>query len=576
MDSVQLIKYSLLSKVLNDGTMTQIFSSSLYFFAFAFIYILYQIAIPLIPQNIHENWAEIAKDYIKCIFPIYDKDESSINIPTHKKIYYTHTGGNKSESVKTIFSLRFRALNYYLQDKKYEEISSLVEIIKIENDKWGHDLESDYILFPLNNSRIQIDATNHIWFEVIVSTEKPDENEDKNKKLNFSKIPDRNYIFKLTTPGKKNIKILNQFVEDAVKEYSTHVLNKKDNIIIEYIRSNKDEDEKIKLIFKEYPFKSNKFLDKNIFFPEKEELIQYINQFSRHNTNNNSYLEYETAGLTHKATILLYGQPGTGKSCTIRGILNHTGRIGVLVQWSKIKTCSEFTALLRDLNINGKQYTLGELCFIFEDFGANSNRVLKSRKKIDADVLDINTYTIVQDYSKTIMDTDQPNQTTQLDQDIDKISNQDLKYSIQRQIEKYKSQIKTYVNTLQCISKPADDELTLDCILNTIDGINELHDAMIIFTDNHIDELDPAFLRAGRMNYKLELKLATVKVIQDMVKNKFELTEEEMMFFIDKYSEQFAQMKDYNISPADVQNICFKYQKCDIVYCLDEILDKSK
>jgi len=173
------------------------------------------------------------------------------------------------------------------------------------------------------------------------------------------------------------------------------------------------------------------------------------------------------------------------------------------------------------------------------------------------------------DFSKDI-------DTNVLDKDIDKIQDRELKKSITEQLIKYKTQLKTYAVALNSISKPMDDELTLDCVLNTIDGVMELHDAMMIFTDNHIDELDPAFTRAGRINYKLELKLATVKVVQDMMKNKFKYTTIEMDTFIETNSEKFKLMKDYLISPADVQNICFKYTSDEIELCLGEILEKTK
>jgi len=88
--------------------------------------------------------------------------------------------------------------------------------------------------------------------------------------------------------------------------------------------------------------------------------------------------EYEDAGVTFKAGILLHGEPGCGKSCTIRGILNRTRRHGILVRWSLIKTCSEFVAIFRSA-INDKKYNLKELCFIFEDFDANKDEVLKRR-----------------------------------------------------------------------------------------------------------------------------------------------------------------------------------------------------
>jgi len=139
MDSLQIIKYSLMSKIMNDNTITHFFSNYLYLYIGAFIYIIYQIIPIIIPQNVKENWIDTISEYVKHVFPICDKDESSINIPTHKKTYYTHNRSVASETVKTIFSLRFKSLNYYLQDKKYDEISSLVEIIKIENDIWGFE-----------------------------------------------------------------------------------------------------------------------------------------------------------------------------------------------------------------------------------------------------------------------------------------------------------------------------------------------------------------------------------------------------------------------------------------------------
>ena len=47
--------------------------------------------------------------------------------------------------------------------------------------------------------------------------------------------------------------------------------------------------------------------------------------------------------------------------------------------------------------------------------------------------------------------------------------------------------------------------LSLTGILNTLDGIASLHDNIIFMTTNTIDNIDPAILRAGRCDIKLEL-----------------------------------------------------------------------
>ena len=80
-------------------------------------------------------------------------------------------------------------------------------------------------------------------------------------------------------------------------------------------------------------------------------------------------------------------------------------------------------------------------------------------------------------------------------------------------------------------------------------------------------------MRPGRINYKLELKNASVKTIKDMVKTKFELTDEEMLD--PEINKVFDNMQDYIISPANVQNICFKYSNIELKQCLDEIVEKT-
>lgn len=48
--------------------------------------------------------------------------------------------------------------------------------------------------------------------------------------------------------------------------------------------------------------------------------------------------------------------------------------------------------------------------------------------------------------------------------------------------------------------------MTLDVILNKFDGLIELSKIILVITTNHIEKLDPALIRAGRMDIKLELK----------------------------------------------------------------------
>jgi len=53
-----------------------------------------------------------------------------------------------------------------------------------------------------------------------------------------------------------------------------------------------------------------------------------------------------------------------------------------------------------------------------------------------------------------------------------------------------------------------------------------------------------------------------------MIKKKYKLSKEEML----KYEEYFSKMKDYTISPALVQNWCFKYRKEEIEEMMKEMM----
>ncbi len=55
----------------------------------------------------------------------------------------------------------------------------------------------------------------------------------------------------------------------------------------------------------------------------------------------------------------------------------------------------------------------------------------------------------------------------------------------------------------------------ISAILNALDGIVISHGRIVIMTTNHIEKLDPALLRPGRVDLKLELGFVTPEVFDD-------------------------------------------------------------
>jgi hypothetical protein len=465
-----------------------------------------------------------------------NKTECFITIPYHKRNLTQNSFGVAKEDIHISYSNRFHALNYYIEKHAPENISQMIEILNRQFKNAYYDSEViDYILLPVHNQKIKISKDMDIFFEIIVEQEQNDEsNEKKQKKPNVNA---KNYIYRISKPGKENYPILKKFLDNCVTNFENEMVNKYNQQIFEFIKSAKDEDDNMRLYYRSTDFYSNKHLDKNIFFENKTRFINYVDKFKNkdHNEKSIHEIEYEDAGITFKAGILLYGEPGCGKSCTIRGILNRTGRHGVLVRWSVIKTCSDFVAIFRSA-INNKKYKPNELCFIFEDFDANNDEVLKIRKHITEDISNTKLENALQ---------------------CKNIENQDLK-SVQ--------------TMLQDFCKNKEDDLTLDCVLNTIDGIVELHNAMYIFTTNmDINKLDKAFIRPGRIDYKLELKRASVSIIKEMLSYKYRNEIEDM----EKYNAFFLKMKNYKLTPAEVQKTYLNYDSSKIEICLQELIDLS-
>ena len=578
MDAIQLVQFSLLTNITTQLS-KHVLSDIKYIFLFVCLFLLYKIANIcyndlLYNEDFGYKFLKKYKDHFYEKLFFNDILESEIVIPTHKKKYFkcTASGTGKSETIRNIYTTRFLALNHFLKKNKYSEISSLVEIVNFGNDSYWKEGELEYMLFPLKDVKIKVCSSNNIWLEVFVESEITKNDNDKDNHTASSTKYNKSYVYKLTTKGKGNICKLEIFIEKLVDLYNAEVLNKKENnIIFEYKRSILDEDDNVKIIFDECPFKSNKDLEKNIFIENKKELIDYVNQFCTDNPIRDAcYEEYKKTGFTYKASILLHGPPGTGKSSTINAILNKTKRIGIFVQWSKIKTCCEFVSLFRKLSINGKKYELKDVCYIFEDFDANENKVLKKRDTEAKTVSELSdVFLMVNSDSDTVEDDCN-------DEIEEQLHDSRLKSKYQKMIKGYKNKIKLLSSGVTTFNKPLDDGLTLDCVLNVLDGSIELEDSMMIFTTNHLEEIDAAFTRSGRINFKMYLNNASVCIIKQMLKQKFDLEDSD----ISKFDEEFCKMVDYIISPAEIQKLFYSYKKHqekyrheDILQCINQILE---
>ncbi|KZV27331.1 hypothetical protein F511_02440 [Dorcoceras hygrometricum] len=107
--------------------------------------------------------------------------------------------------------------------------------------------------------------------------------------------------------------------------------------------------------------------------------------------------------------------------------------------------------------------------------------------------------------------------------------------------------------------------VTLSGLLNFIDGIWSACGAerLIVFTTNHVEKLDPALIRRGRMDKHIELSYCTFEGFKILAKNYLNLEDHHLFGRIE------ALLGETKITPADVaENLMPKGADEDVETCL--------
>lgn len=149
----------------------------------------------------------------------------------------------------------------------------------------------------------------------------------------------------------------------------------------------------------------------------------------------------QSLGIPNKLNILLYGEPGTGKSTTIQAVATYLQKDIYYVDLKDVKTNQELQILFEYVNKNANSSIV-----VCEDIDAMTDVVLKREDNI-----------------KEL----KPNE----------------------------------------LVKNQDSQISLEYLLNILQGTLTMDDSIFIVTTNHIKHLDPAFYRDGRFDVKIELKL---------------------------------------------------------------------
>ena len=450
--------------LLEASFITQVMKDPVFFYNPLVVSILCMYAIhKFIPRPLIKSLEQNIEDFFTC-----DCYNTSIVIPYHIKLYLGY--GSVKPTNKTLYSERFFAITHHIKKYHMEKISSFVEIINFENTKYIDINTSDFILIPKDKQKILLSTQYNIYLEVIYDIQHENRN-DKNDSSNDTTYSVKRYVYKLFTSGLNKMKTINTFLSEIEEEYINDKTTKT-QMIFEFQKTVIDDYNKVSIEFSEAPFHTNKSFD-NIFFESKQEVLTYLEPFI--NSNHENHIINEKYGVPFKCVFMLHGPPGCGKSSLIKSTIKHTNRHCILVPWSKIKTCSDFASLFRPIKINNKVYNQDELIIVFEDFDANNNDILKTRKDMKYDV----------------------SSETKVSDSIE--LNTKLESMIKNQMTK------------------TNDDLSLEYILNVLDGIVELNNIIVFFTTNTLETIDPALTRVGRIDKIIKMNYINNTMLEEII-----------------------------------------------------------
>jgi hypothetical protein len=449
--------------------------------------------------------------------------------------------------------------NYFIKEIKFEQMyqeghvlynmfyhhnNNILELIRaIEtyvSNNFKHKLINN-LNYEYNWTRKEYEIvytpSNNVWVQL-----------NKDIEINFyksKKITDKAIIDEQTITIRSKLEgPLNKFITDADAYYKQYF---NDKLLFTLQLASKEKDV---FLYKKYYLNNTKTFD-TIFFDKKEQFLNLVDMFL------NKTGPYARDGIPHKLGLLMYGRPGTGKTSIIKALAKKTNRNIFNVPLSSIKTnkCLYKTMFDLKFEIDNGEYraSFKDIIFVLEDIDCISEIVKKREQYVLEDKIKSKKLEM---FFKNI------------EKNIEKKENDEFKTL--EQITKTKS-------LFDKEDEDKDDLLNLSGILNAIDGVIDCPERILILTTNYPEQLDPALIRPGRIDFTLNMDYMSYENIIRMFEfyTKIKLTDEQVL--------SIKNIKNLQKTPAEIEQIIVANEcnKCsrdiDIVdMFIDQLIDKDK
>jgi len=295
---------------------------------------------------------------------------------------------------------------------------------------------------------------------------------------------------------------LQSYVESCSSDYERHMLNKLGthkyffNMMVQTKNRSSLQNSlpTSHIMFTKHKFETSRSFD-NVFFEQKTNVQAHTEFFLKRRD------WYDAKGIPHTLGFLFHGDPGCGKTSTIKAIANVGRRHIINIHLSEIKSKEQLSHLFFNDEIhvwdNGKteRYTIpvNERMFVIEDIDAMGDIVLR------------------------------------------------------REWKKPEPAKKVQMDDFGNIKEEEENPIDLSFLLNLLDGTLESSGRIIAISTNFPERIDRALIRPGRIDMIVHFKKCSCDILQEMVQSFYDVR-------VDDFEEDMAG----KWSPAEVNQILFR------------------
>ena len=253
------------------------------------------------------------------------------------------------------------------------------------------------------------------------------------------------------------------------------------------------------ILYTQHKFHTTRSFD-NVFFEQRKKVKNHVEFFLTRKD------WYEAKGIPYTLGFMFHGDPGCGKTSTVKAIANTARRHVINIQLSEIKSKAQLRHLFFNDEIhvyngtNSERYTIPihERLYLIEDIDAMGDSVLERKWKKPE---------VPKEEKKKVGD-------PWMDREDD----------------------------------DAKEALDLSFLLNLLDGTLEASGRILCVSSNFPERIDKALIRPGRIDMIVNFKKCNRQIVQEMVSS----------FYDKEFDDWTDEPMNYKWSPAEVNQILFR------------------